>query len=89
MLITLCTILAVRLVMIVCTFVGVRTKFFVRRWQIRRGIITVEQSNSNVHESDESSGTNIRQNRNDLDKNRGAANSLEIRELVFNSFNSF
>ena len=29
----------------------------------------VEQSNSNVHESDESSGTNIRQNRNDLDKN--------------------
>jgi len=29
----------------------------------------VEQSNSNVHESDESSGTNIRQNRNDLEKN--------------------
>ena len=32
-------------------------------------VTCVEQSNSNVHESDESSGTNIRQNRNDLEKN--------------------
>ena len=29
----------------------------------------VEQNNSTVNESDESSGTNIRQNGNDLDKN--------------------
>jgi len=29
----------------------------------------VEQSNSNINESDESSGTNIRQNGNDLDRN--------------------
>ena len=32
-------------------------------------VTSVEQSNSTVNDSDESSGTHIRQNSNDLDKN--------------------